>query len=70
MNTKIQLWGFKTYGLDIEIENHLRQLLQLLCEHLVVPRRPVRELVVGQHVRLGLGLSQVVQEYYRDPIEA
>ena len=32
----------------------------------VVPRRPVGELVVGQHVSAGLGLSQMLEPDDRD----
>ena len=56
LNAKVDFRNLESDGFDVEIESQLGQFLQVHGQRGVVPRGPVRELVVGQHVSPGLVL--------------
>jgi hypothetical protein len=62
--------GFKSGRLDVKVEHKVGQFLQVDREFGVVPRRPIGQLVVSQHVRLGLGQRQVVKQDDRDLVKS
>ena len=70
MNSQINFRGLKSDRLDVKVEHKVGQFLQLNCEFGLVPRRPIRQLVIGQQVRLGLGRRQVVKQDDRDLVDA
>jgi hypothetical protein len=61
LDAKIDFRKLESDGFDVKIESKFGQFLQVYGQHGVVPRGPVREFVVGQHVCSGLGLGQMFQ---------
>ncbi len=50
LDPKIDLWRLKTSRLDLEIESKFSQLFELRGDLGVIPRGPIRELIVGKSV--------------------
>ena len=61
MNAKVDFRKLESNGFDVKIEGQFGQFFQMHGQHVVVPRGPVRELVVGQHVGSGLVLGQMFE---------
>ena len=54
----------------IKLEHKVGQFLQPDRELVVVPGRPIRQFVIGQQVRLGLGFRQVAKRDDRDLVKS
>jgi hypothetical protein len=63
---EIDLGGLEADHLEVEVEVHLGQALQLDREQVLVPAGKLGEPVVGDHVGADLGLGEVLELEGRD----
>ena len=61
LNVQIDLRSLETRRLDLKIEGDFGKLLQNDRDLAIVPRRPVGQLVVGEHIGFGLRVGQMLE---------